>query len=188
MASFPVRACVALALAVTLPSAAAAPLVGTRTLVLSNAAGEREVLGTVDFRDAGDGRTAFEVQMDTRLGEHFLAMRPFRCLTGARQRLCWYPVRVEPASIRDDDLAPLEYALMFMKSAPGALHLDPVDGVYYRLERTADGLRGQAFDLDMDPFINPAGVPPERRARPVGAAQLEVADPASHWLPVLTIE
>lgn len=170
-------------------AAAAAPaLTGTRSIVLSNAEGGREVIGSIAFTDAGGGKTAFAIELAPRFEEHFLAMRPFRCLTGPKQRLCWFPVRNEAPLISPQDLLPLEYALMFMRMKPTDLHLNPFNGVYYRLRWTEMGIRGQVHDLDMDPFITPTSVPPARRVRPVTAVQLEVADPRSHWLPELSIE
>ena len=49
--------------------------------------------------------------------ERFLAMRPFRCLTGSRAQLCHMPYG-NNGSITGDDLQPLEYALMFLHMRP----------------------------------------------------------------------
>lgn len=163
-------------------------LTGTKRIVLSNDAGERHEIGSIAFRDAGAGKTAFKIDLGPQFGDHFLAMRPFRCLTGAQQRLCWFPVTNEEQVISAQDLVPLEYALMFMKTKPTALHVNPFNGVYYKLSWTEGGLRGRVFDLDMDPFISPPADPAQRRARPVGAADLQAADIGSHWLPELRIE
>ena len=73
-------------------AAQAAPLFGKRAIVLSNAAGERHVIGQVNFADAGGGLSRFEVRMNDAMQDYFLAMRPFLCLTGDVQRLCWFPV------------------------------------------------------------------------------------------------
>lgn len=179
--------------AATLAGAAACALAGpsltgTRNIVLSNAAGEREVIGSIAFSDAGAGKTSFAIEVSDKFGEHFLAMRPFRCLTGPRQRLCWFPVRNEPPLISPQDLLPLEYALMFMKTKPAELHVNPFNGVYYKLNWTDSGISGKVFEVDMEPFINPTSIPEERRKRPVTAVNLEPADLSSHWLPELKIE
>lgn len=166
----------------------AADLSGSRGIWLSNAEGERQRIGTIVFTPETAGRTRFSIAMAETLEEYFLAMRPFRCLTGPRQRLCHFPVEREARVISADDLVPLEYALLFMRTAPKSLHIDPFNGLYYRMELTGRGIVGRVHDVDMDPFITPDSVPVERRQRPIRAADLTPGDPRSHWLPILTIE
>lgn len=163
-------------------------LSGVHDVVLSNSQGERVVIGKVAFKPLPDGRAEFLLTMSESLEEYFLAMRPFRCLTGPKQRLCHFPVAREPAIVSPNDLVPLEYALMFMRTAPGALHVNAFNGVFYRLQLTGDAITGQLYELDMDPFITPDSVPLERRKRPVREQDLTPGDPAGHWLPVLRIE
>lgn len=180
--------CLLLALFMSTFAVQSAELSGSRGIWLSNADGERQRIGSVVFTPAGGGQTRFKVTMEESLEEYFLAMRPFRCLTGARQRLCHFPVEREAQIISASDLVPLEYALLFMRTAPKSLHIDPFNGVYYRLALTDKGIVGQLHDVDMDPFITPDSVPVERRQRPIRAADLAPGDPRSHWLPILKIE
>lgn len=163
-------------------------LAGSRAIVLSNAQGERVDIGRVVFTLRGDGRSTFTVALDARLEEYFLAMRPFRCLTGPAQRLCNFAVVREEPVVSADDLVPLEYALMFMRTAPASLHIDPFNGVYYRMKVVDGRIEGVAHDVDMDPFITPDSVPVERRTRPLRDADLSPGDAKTHWLPRLTIE
>ena len=180
--------CLLLAMVAAPLAPLAAELSGTRGIWLGNAEGERHRVGTVEFTPVGDGKVRFKVTMAESLEEYFLAMRPFRCLTGPRQRLCHFPVEREPQVINADDLVPLEYALLFMRTAPKSLHIDPFNGLYYRMRLTEGGIVGQLHDVDMDPFITPDSVPVERRRRPLRAEDLSPGDPRSHWLPVLRIE
>jgi hypothetical protein len=181
--------CALLAFALLLPVAAfAGTLTGTRQIVLSNTAGERYVIGTVHFTDAGSGKSTFRVEMADVMQDYFLAMRPFLCLTGAAQRLCWFPVKNEESVISDDDLLPLEYALMFMRSKPKDLHMNPFNGLYYRLKRDGDKLVGKLYEIDMEPFIVPDSRPPAERKRPLKAREFNDADPVTNWLPLLTLE
>ncbi len=182
--------CALLVLAwMSLPSsAAAAPLTGERKIILSNAAGERYQIGLVRFVDAGNGRSSFEVAMDDSLQDYFLAMRPFQCLTGPVQRLCWFPVKNEASLVSDSDLLPLEYALMFMRTRTHDLHVNPFNGLYYKLQRDGNRLTGRLYEVDMAPFIAPDILPVEERKRPLKAADFFEADPGSNWLPVMTIE
>jgi hypothetical protein len=115
-------------------------------------------------------------------------MRPFLCLTGPVQRLCWFPVHNEAALISKDDLLPLEYALMFMRTRSTDLHVNPFNGLYYRLRIDGDRIAGTLFEVDMAPFIAPDVLPVEQRQRPLKAKDFYDADPGSNWLPVLSIE
>lgn len=188
MTRFPARALFALALLLANVVTGAAPLTGSRQIVLSNASGEKHVIGQVEFSDAGNGKSAFKVVMDDVMQDYFLAMRPFRCLTGAWQRICWFPVKNEASLISDDDLLPLEYALMFMRSKPKDLHMNPFNGLYYKLRREGQRLVGKLYEVDMEPFIVPDSRPPHERKRPLKDSEFNDADPGSNWLPVLSIE
>jgi len=163
-------------------------MAGSKNIILSNGAGEHVQIGTVEFKSLGEQKYSFTIDIAPALADYFLAMRPFRCLTGPVQRLCWFPVNREPQVITANDLTPLEYALMFMHSKPTSLNLNPADGVYYKLAWSGNQIVGRLYDVDMDPFITPDSVPLERRTRPLRESDLIPADLPSHWLPVLTIE
>ena len=176
-----------MSLMIALP-ALAADWSGTRNIVLSNAAGERHTIGQIIFSDGDRGKTAFRIEMAENMQDYFLAMRPFLCLTGPVQRLCWFPVHNEPALISKDDLLPLEYALMFMRTRSTDLHVNPFNGLYYRLRAEGDRIAGSLFEVDMAPFIAPDVLPVEQRQRPLKAKDFYDADAGSNWLPFLSIE
>lgn len=167
---------------------AAETMSGTKTITLSNPAGEKVRIGTIVFTDAGPQKTGFAITIAPEFGDYFLAMRPFRCLSGPQQRLCWFPANREAQVITPTDLVPLEYALMFLRTKPTDLHLNPFNGVYYKLSRSGDKLIGAVHDVDMDPFITPDAVPLARRVRPIRPQDLSEGDARTHWLPVMTIE
>jgi hypothetical protein len=175
------------ALSLTFSSVASAQsmaLTGTKTIWLTNAQGEKVQWGTVVFEPPAGEKQKFAVNPSPDLREHFLAMRPFKCLAGPRQQLCWFPYTQVAQEIVGNDTTPLEYALMFLHTKPAALHVNSGNGLYYRLTRTERGFTGALHDVDMDPIV----VPRNDRERPIKPAMLSVAEPASHWLPVLLIE
>lgn len=177
--------CAVLALSICgTASAQIAALTGSKTIWLTNAQGEKVQWGTVVFEPPSGGKQKFAVNPSPELKEHFLAMRPFKCLAGARQQLCWFPYTQVAQEIVGNDYTPLEYALMFLHTKPHALHVNSGNGLYYRLTRTDRGLVGQLHDVDMDPIV----VPRADRERPIKPAMLSLAEPLSHWLPVLLIE
>jgi hypothetical protein len=161
----------------------AGPLSGTKQIWLANSQGERVEFGSVLFVPQADGSVRFAVTVSDKLGEYFLAMRPFRCLAGPRQHLCWFPYEVEPV-VTEGDLTALEYALMFLQKKPAALHLNSADGLYFRLTTTPNGLVGTLYEVDMEPIV----VPGEDRKRPIKPEMLHETDGSSHWLPRLVIE
>ena len=160
---------------------------GPHRILLSNAAGEQVELGRVSFEPAGEDRWRFKVKLDAdRTSEHFLAMRPFKCLTGPKQQICHFPYEVEPVISRSD-LVPLEYALMFLHKKPSVPHIGSRNGHYYRLRWAQAGgtlIEGRLHDVDMDPIIAPKGNP----ERPIVPADLAEADENSHWMTRLHIE
>ncbi len=165
-------------------AALANPLTGEKSVWLANAAGEKLRIGSVMFEPLANARARFAFRLDeSRFGEYFLAMRPFRCLVGSTQYLCHFPYGGE-REVSADDLAPLEYQLMFLHKKPASVNLDPRDGLYWKLRADGDRLVGTLYDADMEPIIVPQG---ERR-RPLTDEFLQRADQGSHWLPRLTIE
>lgn len=164
--------------------ASAGPLSGEKSVWLANAAGEKLRIGSVKFMPAEGGRSRFAFTLDeSRFGEYFLAMRPFRCLAGRTQHLCHFPYGGERV-VSAEDLVALEYQLLFMHKRPAAVNLDSRNGLYWKLRAEGERLVGTLYDADMEPIIVPQG---EAR-RPLTAEFLQPADEGSHWLPRLTIE
>ena len=163
-------------------------LEGTKNIVLSSQAGEHHTIGKVIFHSVGNNKTSFQIEMGESMKDNFIAMRPFRCLTGEKQQLCWFPVYNEPPQISPNDLVPLEQALMFIKTKPHALSVDGFNGLYYKLRWTKEGIRGTLFEVDMAPFIAPDILPVEQRARPLQAQDFFEAPPGSNWLTEISIE
>jgi hypothetical protein len=161
-------------------------LEGTKSIVLSSPTGERHLIGRITFHDAGNSKTTFQIEIGDNLNEYFLAMRPFRCLTGEKQQLCWFPVYNESPQISPNDLVPLEQALMFFHTKPHALNINPFDGLYYKLRWTEQGISGTLREVDMTPFVAPETIP--HPARPLHAEDFYDPPPGSNWLPELTIE
>ncbi|WP_428425332.1 hypothetical protein [Methylibium sp.] len=160
-------------------------LTGDKRVTLVSASGERLEIGRVRFEPAGADRWRFGFVLAAEgFTERFLAMRPFRCVASATHQLCHFPYGSEDTVSRHD-LMPLEYALMFIATKPGALHISGRDGLFYKLAFTDRGLRGELHDVDMDPIITPRE---GGSRRPITYRQLERADPKSHWMPALLIE
>jgi len=77
---------------------------------------------------------------------------------------------------------------MFMRTAPTSLHVNPFNGVIYKMQIKGQRIEGRLYETRHGPLHHPDSVPVERRKRPVAESDLIPPDPASHWLPLLVIE
>lgn len=166
--------------------AMAAPLEGTRTLFLVEPGGARHDVASIRFTPADTGSTYEIAWREDRFSEHFLSMRPFKCLEGPRKYWCRiaypYPNR---RTVSKDDLVDLEYDTLFIWKGATEYGINMWNGVYYRLRIEGDRIVGRIHEMDMDRLSAP---PAEGNLRPVREMDLEPGEPDSHWLPTLVIE
>ncbi len=159
---------------------ARAELSGDKAILLSGAAGEVR-LGSVHF--AADGSYSLSLD-DSLFSDHFLSMRPFKCMQGPQDMWCHLPYPYEKAERLDgDDLHALEYDLLFIHRKSSDYGIDAWNGLYYALRRDGDGLIGELHEVD----LNVLAAPPETDAPPITRVDLTAADPDRHWLPQLEI-
>ncbi|WP_415918868.1 hypothetical protein [Tateyamaria sp. SN6-1] len=151
-------------------------------MYLETGAGERINIASVIVSDGG-GYTV-EMAADP-FADHFLSMRPFRCLEGPQKHWCHVPYPYEIARNIGSDLTDLEYDFLFVWKGATDYGINLWNGVYYRLTPQNDQLVGVLHEVDMDAL----GVPPEAgNLRPITASDLHESDPDSHWLPRMVIE
>ena len=134
-----------------------------------------------------DGATSYKIDWaDDVFADHFLSMRPFKCLESAAKHWCRVPYPYEiRRSVSADDLTDLEYDLLFVWKGANEYGINLWNGVYYKLSIDGDRVAGDLHEMDMDML----GVPPDAgELRPIKAKHLEEGDPESHWLPRIVIE
>lgn len=158
------------------------PADGMRSVYLEDVAGSRVHIADIDIND---GKYAIEMKSES-FSDHFLSMRPFKCVDGPVKTWCHVPYPYPIARDLSDDLTDLEYDLLFLWKAKGEYGIDLWNGVYYQLEATEDGrMRGHIHEMDM----NILSAPPEAgNLRPIREVDLEPGEADSHWLPVVVIE
>lgn len=152
---------------------------GTKVITFISEAGVRFAAGHVTFKPDGDG-AAIEVSIDApEFQDEFLSMRPFQCAAGEKETWCYlaYPYDLKHR-IKADDLADLEYSLLFLFKPPAGYGIDPWNGLYFKMALADDGsISGAVHDVNLDPL----GVPPaDRSARTISASELSPADPSTH--------
>ena len=155
----------------------------TRRIFLEPTEGPRIEVGAVHLEPDGAYRVVWD---DSRFGDFFLSMRPFKCLEGSEKLWCRvdYPYE-NNRRISGDDLTDLEYDLLFVWKNAKDYGIDLWNGVYYELAANGDGWDGTMFEMDMNVLASP---PEGGNLRPIEPDMLDEADPDSHWLPRIVIE
>ena len=159
---------------------------GRKSILLSDENGTNTEVGHVVFSSAGDSATYQITLNEDAFADHFLSMRPFKCLEGTEKHWCHvpYPYDIQ-RRITADDLTDLEYDLLFLWKGATDYGINMWNGVYYRLSYTDGGIIGALHEMDMDTLSAP---PVAGNLRPIAEKHLHEADPDSHWLPVLWIK
>ena len=117
--------------------------------------------------------------------DHFLSMRPFKCVPGDEKLWCHTPYPYEiKRQITDGDVTDLEYELVFVWKPKGEYGINLWNGVYYQLEKTPFGWKGVMQEYD----LNILGIPPEAGVlRPILEKDLHEASTEDHFLPFVEI-
>jgi len=154
----------------------------SRTVYLESGDGARIEIANIQV----DAQGSYSVSMDDNAFEnHFLSMRPFRCLESAEKHWCHVPYPYENKRNISADLTDLEYDFLFVWKLANEYGINMWNGVYYKLEQSGDLLKGTLHEMDMDTLSAP---PDAGNLRPVEAKHLHESDPDSHWLPQLVVE
>ncbi|WP_138841137.1 hypothetical protein [Ruegeria sediminis] len=159
---------------------------GQKTVWLVDGQGQRTAIATIAFEPRGE-RMSYSIDWnDEVFADHFLSMRPFKCIEGPDKHWCHVPYPYEiNRQVDVGDLTDLEYDLLFLWKGSTEYGINMWNGVYYRLDATDDGLVGRLHEMDMDLLSAP---PEPGDLRPLSDMDLHEADPESHWLPELLIE
>ncbi|MEL6450302.1 MAG: hypothetical protein AAFQ19_03510 [Pseudomonadota bacterium] len=168
----------AFAWAILAPATWAAP----QAVMLEAQDGTRIQIATVDVSASGD----YTVEMaQAPFTDHFLSMRPFRCLEGPTKHWCHVPYPYKIARNINADLTDLEYDFLFLWKGSTEYGINMWNGVYYKLSAEDGRLTGTLHEMDMDLLSAP---PDAGNLRPLQAGDLHASDPDSHWLPRMIIE
>lgn len=167
-------------------SASAAPLDGQKQIYALDSSNHKILIGQVNFVET-EGAVSYTIDLSSGpFTEHFLSMRPFRCLEGPDKHWCHVPY---PYTLRrqvsQNDLTDLEYDLLFIHKGATEYGIDMWNGVYYQLRIDGDHLVGTLHEMDMGLLSAP---PEDGNLRPVSEQDIHASDPDSHWLPQLIIE
>lgn len=122
---------------------------------------------------------------DEAFQDHFLSMRPFKCIEGPQKHWCHVPYPYEIRRDLNDDLTDLAYDFLFLWKGAGEYGINMWNGVYYRLEGTGATYEGRLYEFDMGRLAVP---PAPGELRPIREKHLTLGDPSTHLFPRLMIE
>ncbi|MGB0849254.1 MAG: hypothetical protein ACPGSM_21140 [Thiolinea sp.] len=143
-------------------------------------------VGTLHTDAADNGNTSYKIKLDnSKFEDHFLSMRPFKCVPGAEKLWCYTPYPYEiKREFNDEDFTDLEYDLIFVWKPEGEYGINLWNGVYYQLEKTDFGWKGTMMEYDLGIL----GIPPEKgELRPILEKDLHEASVEDHFLPFIEI-
>lgn len=164
---------------VAMASSAAAE---SQSVYLESLDGVQIKIATIAVEGDGDYSIAME---DAPFSDHFLSMRPFRCLEGPKKHWCHVPYPYDINRNVEADLTDLEYDFLFIWKGATEYGINMWNGVYYKLAEEDGRLVGTLHEMDMDLLSAP---PEAGNLRPLKATDLHESDPDSHWLPRMVIE
>ena len=178
------NAVIALLILIFSPAAASEIASGKKLVLLESAGGESFELGSLDIsRDGSQWRFSFSPN-DAGFSDHFLSMRPFKCIDG-ESMYCHlvYPYD-KPQTMTAEDFGNLEYEFLFIVRSPNEYGIDPYNGRYYVIRREKDMLVGEARAVD----LNILAAPPEAGVtRPITETELDIIELESERFPRLII-
>lgn len=158
-----------------------------KTISLIDKEGNQHKVAKITFKSEADNKKSFAIDWDdSKFSEHFLSMRPFKCIDGL-QTFCRleYPYKTRNR-ITDSDLQDLEYALLFLHKNQQEYGINFWNGVYYRLKKDANGvITGSVWETDMNELASP---PAKEYGRPIGGADLVEGVEGKHRFPKIIIQ
>lgn len=160
----------------------------TKTVTLQSPSGESIDIANIQMTRESSGGFSYQLDIDnSKFGDYFLSMRPFKCFQGPIQMLCHLPYPYQKnQKITANDLKDLEYDLLFIHRKSTDYGINPWNGVYYKLTLGQDNnLSGVMKEVNLDILASP---PEGGVTRPITDMDMHEADPDSHSYPFVVIK
>lgn len=158
-------------------------------ILLVDQQGQETRIGQLTLTPTKEHMHEVKVSMDnSKFTDHFLSMRPFKCITGEAYQLCHLPYPYENKRIVSaDELTDLEYDLLFIRRSPTDYGINPWFGVYYKMAWNDQGTipeTGTLHEVNLDLLASP---PEAGNFRPIPEYELHEADASQHHWPQIKI-
>jgi hypothetical protein len=156
------------------------------TVFLDSDDNQSIVIGELTVSAPGEDNGYQFTLSEQSFSDHFLAMRPFKCLTHQQNMLCYLPYSyTSRRNISRSDLTDLEYDLLFIARNITDYGIDPWNGRYYQLRWQGEAIQGDSNEVDLNVLAAP---PEEGNFRPIGDEDLTPAEVGVGWQPSIRIE
>jgi len=163
-----------------------ASVTGTKNVYLISKTGEETKVATLQFTKS-DAGSSYKIEYDyTKFSEHFLSMRPFKCLEIKSEMICHlaYPYKSR-RNIKANDLQDIEYDFLYIRKAAGEYGIDFWNGIYYKINQKPNGtFEGVLMETDMDILASP----PKDYTRPITHDALNENEDGKHHFPKMIIK
>ena len=159
---------------------------GKKTVYLVRADNTELPIGTVVFSPNAKGIGATVKLESNKFADHFLSMRPFRCITEETQAVCHlpYPYKLKNR-VSAEDMRYLEYQFLFISRHTKEYGINFWNGLYYRLKLQVDGsLLGTLMETDFNELASP---PKKEFSFPFADSELTEIPPGQHRFPQIRI-
>lgn len=170
------------------PAWAAFDFSGTRTVSAVTGDGVKTPIASIRFSPAQQpGVSTFKVDLQVeKFTDHFLSMREFKCLPGAKEISCYVPYPYKtPATASADNLAWLEHSLLFLYKTPAEFGAKLWNGVYFEFKEVGNVLVGTPMAVDLNEIASP---PDDLSVPPYGKGQRHEIPEGARWIRQLVIE
>lgn len=159
---------------------------GVRQVVAVLGDGTRTPIGQLQFTPVAGGAT-FKLTWRTEVfTDHFLSMREFKCLPGAKEISCHVPYPyANPARVAPGDLGWLEHHLLFLHKSPSEFGAKLWNGVLYEFRESGNTLVGTPKAVDLNEIAAPPANP---GVAPYGRARRHDVPAEARWLRAIVIE
>ena len=153
-----------------IPVAQAEIPTGERTVTLESPSGEKVNIGTISIQPVADKFTFNFTLNESVMGDHFLSMRPFKCLDGETMYChLGYPYN-KKSEFDADHFTDLEYEFLFIVRSPNDYGIDPYHGRYFVIKEQDGALIGEVRAVDLDILAAP---PEDGIVYPITEAELD---------------
>ena len=147
---------------------------GSFDVVLSGADGTELSVGQLQIEA---GKVAIKLH-DEPFDNHFLSMRPFRCMDLPQQMWCHLPYPYEkPLEVSAEDLRSLEYEFLFIHRSANDYGIDAWNGLYFLLSVESGDIAGTVREVDLNILASP---PENGVIWPISADDLHEVEPDRH--------
>ncbi|ORU89602.1 MAG: hypothetical protein A6F71_01150 [Cycloclasticus sp. symbiont of Poecilosclerida sp. M] len=163
----------------------ASPMEGKKKVYLVSSGDELTHIANIVFSKQGD-KSSYQIEIeDTPFDDQFLSMRPFQCIMGKKQVMCYVPYPYEAKkTITENELGHLSNDLLFLHKNPSEYGINMWNGIYYKLKQVGQTIEGKVNEIDMNSIASP----PDDLNNPFAADEIFEADVGNYVYPKILIK